>query len=155
DEIVERYDFEAHRQAGTLIDDSVAPPPMTAEAVKQRIEAERVKASAEPDRFPDGYYTEPDGRMIAMLVRTPVSFGDEKQHKELLDRVQAAVDRVGPTRLDPTMTVHYTGDLITGAEEYAAVKNDLSHVGIFGVLMILGVVFLYYLRVRTLIAMAV
>src|SRR5262249_33803927 len=81
--------------------------------------------------------------------------GEEKQQKALLDRVDAVVDRVGPTRFDPTMTVNYTGDFITGAEEYASVKNDLSHVGIAGVLMILGVVFLYYLRLRTLVAMAV
>src|SRR5262245_45783978 len=75
DDIVERYDYEVARQTGTLIDDSSAPPPMSAEAIKERIEAQKAKASAEPDRFPDGYYMEPDGRMIAILVRTPVSFG--------------------------------------------------------------------------------
>ena len=53
------------------------------------------------------------------------------------------------------MKVRYTGDFITSVEEYESVKNDLGHVGFYGVLMVLGAVMLFFLRVRTLLAMGI
>ena len=104
--------------------------------------------------FPDGYYMEPDGHMIVVLVRTPVSSGDLDRAKVFRARIDDILAKVDAKRFDPAITVMYTGDFIVGAEEYAKVKDDLSQVGVMGVVMILGVVSLFYLRLRTIAASA-
>src|SRR4029077_867852 len=47
----------------------------------------------------------------------------------------------------------YAGDLQTGISEYTSINKDVTDVGIIGGFLIVGIVFLYYLRLRTLIAM--
>src|SRR5262249_41747756 len=116
------------------------------------IEARRDKTAE--GKFPGGYYLSPEGDFIVVIVRTPVSAGDIHGTDALLAQIRAVIDRVGPARFAPDMRVSFSGNLLIGAEEYAQIKGDLTHVGVLGVGMILGVVFLFYLRVRTLLAMA-
>ena len=51
------------------------------------------------------------------------------------------------------MKVQYTGDFVTSVEEYESVKNDLGHVGFYGVLMVLGAVCSIFSALRTCCAM--
>jgi uncharacterized membrane protein YdfJ with MMPL/SSD domain len=51
------------------------------------------------------------------------------------------------------MRVGYTGDVITGQEEYDAIVSDLSHVGASGVAGVLISVLLFFLRIRTVLTM--
>lgn len=167
DELVERYEYEVQKQLGTLLDESDAPPPITAESIRQRLQKKAagsqapVAASAAagngkpgepaPDPFPDGYYMSPDRKFITLLVRTSLSGGAARQ--ELRRKVEAEVAAVGPTKLDPTMKVGYTGDLVVSAEEYDAIISDLSEVGAGGVIGVLASVLLFFLRVRTVLVM--
>lgn len=154
DQIVERYDYAIAKQLGTALDDE-APEPITAESLRKSLGAGKAQVASSGPTYPDGYYMDPDKRMIALLVRTPVSSGDLEQSTAFLATIQRIIDEVSPKRFDPTMTIGFTGDFITSAEEYSRIKNDLEHVGIVGVSMILGVVFLFYLRLRPLLAMAI
>jgi predicted RND superfamily exporter protein len=160
DEILERYEREVQKRAGLDLglddegegggDKSAKPSePITAETIREKLQARK-----EPDRFPDGYYMEPDKKLIAVLVRTPVSPGDLVRSEALLATVKDVIAKVGPERFDPAMTIGFTGNLITGMEEYSQIKGDLGQVGLIGVLMILGVVFLFYMRVRALLVLA-
>lgn len=164
DELVERYEYEVQKQLGTLLDEGDAPPPITAESIRQRLQKKAAGAQAAapapgaagtgkpaPDPFPDGYYMSPDRKFITVLVRTSLSGGAARQ--ELRRKVEAAVAEVGPTRLDPTMKVGYTGDLVVSAEEYDAIIRDLSEVGAGGVIGVLASVLLFFLRVRTVLVM--
>lgn len=155
-EVVERYDYEVTKRAGLdleLDDAPPPPPPLTEAALRERFAAKAAEAKTTSIGDVDGYYLEPGGRMITVLVRTPVSSGDLERSRALLDSIDAIVARIDLAKLDPTITVQYTGDLITSAQEYAHIKDDLGSVGLAGVLMILSVVFLFYLRLRTLVAM--
>ncbi|EYF08405.1 efflux RND transporter permease subunit [Chondromyces apiculatus] len=171
DEMTERYEYEVQKQLGTLLDDSDPPPPITAESIRQRLQQKAAAAGAasgqtapaaassttskpgEPasDAFPDGYYMSPDGKFITVIVRTSVQ--GRAPREALRRKVEAAVAEVNPTRLDPTMKVGYTGDLVISAEEYESIVNDLSEVGIGGVLGVLGSVLLFFLRLRTVLVM--
>ncbi|MCS6902327.1 MAG: MMPL family transporter, partial [Myxococcales bacterium] len=101
---------------------------------------------------PRGYYENADGTYAAVLVKTPVT-GSVKT-AEFRKKIEAVVAEVNPKRFDPTMEVHYTGGLITSAEEYNAIVHDLAHVGGLGVLGVLGSVLLFFWRVRTVLVMA-
>jgi uncharacterized protein len=151
DTILQRYDWEVTRAAGLDVDDGDAPPPISAEALKAKAQAR----SAEIDRrYPDGYYLEHDGKLIAVVVHTAVQSGDLDRSRDLVARVQAAIQRADPRRFDPAMRVDLAGDFIESLEENQQVKTDLGEVGAAGLALILGVVFCFYLRFRTLGAMA-
>lgn len=161
DAIVSRYEKEVQRQAGLdleLDDESgeTSGEPLNAQTIRAKLADKKKDAlSSMRDRFPDGYYLEADGKLIAILVKTPVSPGDIEHSSALLNTVSGVINEVDPKRFDPDMQINFSGNLITGMEEYSQIKNDLSHVGMWGVGMILGVVFIFYLRLRTLAAMSV
>lgn len=158
DKILERYEYEVQKAAGMDLgfddDEGEAPEPLTAESIKKTIEERQKEAQAAQAKYPDGYYMEPDGHLITVVMRTPVSTGDIDKASALLKTVRGVIDRVGPTRFAPDMAVNFAGSLITGMEEYSQIKGDLTEVGALGVAMILGVVFIFYIRLRTLLAMA-
>src|SRR4029078_10198993 len=94
-----------------------------------------------------------NGKLAAILVRTPLSSGDQRAF-ELEKKIRTIVDEEKPAIADPALTLGFTGNLITSAEEHRAVKSDLEHVGFWGVAGILTVVLAFFVRMRTLFAMA-
>lgn len=156
EQIVERYDWEIAKAQGTLLGEDDPPEAITAESIERRLRQRKAdKGDAKPDpntpTYPGGYYEAADGKYIALLVRTPVS--GKARVEEFKQRVRDVVASVNPQNFDATMTVGYTGDVITSAEEYDAIVSDLSHVGAAGVAGVLGSVFLYFLRLRTVLTM--
>lgn len=149
DEILERYDYEVSKASDTLLEGAEAPPPLTAESVKERLQGGKTKSDApkEGATYPRGYYENADGTYAALLVRTPVS--GSARTAEFRQKVEQVVAEVNPKSFDPGMEVLYTGGLITSAEEYNAIVNDLAHVGGLGLLGVLGSVMLFFWRVRT------
>ena len=78
---------------------------------------------------------------------------DFKKAEEAASRVSAVIERVNPRSFDPAARWGLSGDLVIGLAEYRLVNRDLTEVGALGAFMILGVVFLYYLRLRTVFSM--
>jgi uncharacterized protein len=152
DLVRERYDYEVQKRTGAALDDE-EPPKLTAESIEQRFGAKAGKADAKASQ--SGHYLSEDGRTLVVLVHTPVEPGSLEPAKRLKARIDQVESEVDPTQFDPTMQVRHTGDFITSVEEYRAVKDDLAHVGTYGVLMVLGVILLFFLRLRTLVAMGI
>jgi len=162
DEVVERYEYEVQKQAGLLLDESEAnaPPPISAASVRERLTGktpgkdgkEDVKPDPAKTQHPNGYYMSADGKFAVIVARTSLSKKIERQ--ELVHKVRAIIAEVDPKKIDSTMEVGLTGDLIISGEEYDAIVNDLNEVGIAGVLGVLLPVLLFFLRVRTVIVMA-
>ncbi len=155
DQIVERYDWEVAKADGTLVDEDKEdePPPITADSVEKELKGVNDKPSAAdpPKADNGGYYEAPDGTYAAILIRTPVS--GRSGVSELLSRVKNTVAAVNPEHFEPTLRIEYSGDVITSQEEYDAIIRDLSQVGALGVLGVLVSVFVFFLRVRTVLTM--
>ncbi len=151
DRIIERYDWEVAKQQGALLDEEDEPPPITAESIEKELAARTPAAPSSGPTFPNGYYENPEGSLAAILIRTPV--GGKEKTAELRRKVEAVVAKVDPKRFEPTMIVQYTGDLVTGAEEYERITSDLSHVGVGGVAGVLAIVYLYFNRIRVVMTM--
>ncbi|MEB2313844.1 MAG: MMPL family transporter [Sorangiineae bacterium] len=156
DDVIARYDYEVGKKTGFDLeldeDDDAAPAPITAESLEKRF-AKKVAEAKRATPGVDGYYIGEGGHLAAILVRTPLGSGDPKAF-ELKEKIREIVAKVAPERWDPSLEVEFTGNLVTSAEEHAAVTGDLAHVGMWGVGLILGIVFLYFLRFRTLITMS-
>ena len=152
-EIRERYDYEVQKRAGGDLELDEPPPPINAQTLKERFgqSADELEQKGRGS----GYYIGEDGKMLAILIRTPVEPGSIEPAHRLRAKIDQVVADVQPTSFDPRMTIRYTGDFVTSVEEYESVKNDLGHVGFYGVLMVLGAVMLFFLRFRTLLAMGV
>jgi predicted RND superfamily exporter protein len=149
DDIDARFTWEVNKATDALLDDSEPPPAIDAEKVKQTFGIKGQDA----ERYPDGYYQAKDGKMLVIAVRSKISSTDFKDGTEAIRRVREVVERVNPASFDPQMTWSFGGDLKSGTTEYGAVLKDTTDVGLLGSALITGVFFLYYLRVRTLIAM--
>src|SRR5690606_29107338 len=144
DDVEERYDYEVQKAAGTALDfEDDAPPDLSAEALKKRFER-KVKEAEKKTPGTDGYYIGEEGKLGAILVRTPLSSGSQDAY-ELRRRIESQVAEINPTSWDPQLEVNFAGNLITSSEEQKAITDDLISVGGWGAGLILGVVFLFFL----------
>jgi len=150
DDIEERYAYEVNKATGNLLDEDDPPPPLDAENIKKRF---RLGDEASADRFPDGYYQSKDGKTLVVAIRSKVIGSDFSRGTEALRRIREAVEGLDPRSFHPEIRYAFGGDLQTAISEYKAINEDLTDVGFFGAALIAGVVFLYYLRLRTLFAM--
>jgi hypothetical protein len=148
--ILARYTYEVDKARGTLIDDE-PPPPLD----PRKIRGDLGLADDDVQHFPDGYYQSQDGKVVVVAIRSKVIGSDFVAGTEALRRVRAVVERVNPASFDGGITWGFAGDLQTGISEYTSINKDLTEVGVFGAVMIAAVVFLYYLRFRTLFAMLI
>lgn len=154
DDLQARWDHEVSKKLGTnLLDEAEEPEPI---AVEERLRELAGDKADLVERYPDGYYQSKDGKALVVAVRTAIPAGELDGAKEAMARVESVVREVQATaRQFEGVRVGYAGDLVTGMEEYDAVKEDLLHVGALGLGLVLGAVFLYYLRVRTLLALGI
>ena len=149
DEVLARYDYEVSKAQGILIEENgPVPAPISAASIKKRLRGGKEEDPNKKDPYPDGYYISPNEDLAAVLVRTPI--GGKKKTEELRAKVGAAVAAAAP---GAGIEVHYTGGLITGAEDFNAIVSDLLGVGVGGIIGVLAVVLVFFLRVRTVIAM--
>ncbi|MGK3994192.1 efflux RND transporter permease subunit [Sorangium sp. So ce1024] len=151
DDIEARYAYEVNKATGALLDDDEPPPALDARSIEQSLGLSGIDAG----RYPDGYYQSKDGKTVVVAIRSKVLGSDFAAGSEALRRVREVVERVRPASFDPGITYGLSGDLATGIAEYAAINDDLTDVGVAGAVLIAAVVFLYYLRVRTLVAMLI
>ena len=150
---LEAYDERVQRAVGLgLAIDSEASEGEAFTSLNDELDSQVAKArKAQPGV--DGYYIgDAKGQLAAILVHTPLGSFDPRAN-ELRRRIEAIVSQLGPAHFAADMRVHFTGDLITGAEAQDAVIHDLVYVGEWGVGLVLGVVFLYFLSFRVLIGM--
>jgi hypothetical protein len=152
DDVVAEYDARVQKAMGLDIVEDDAPADLDFGSLDRELTAE---ADKEKKKQPgvDGYYigasTPP---LAAVLLRTPLD-GLSAEAFALRRRIEQVIQEVDPGRFDPRIHIGFTGNLITGAEEQRAVVRDLAHVGVWGVGLVLGVVFLFFLRVRVLVGM--
>ncbi len=144
-----RYDYEVNKAAGNLLDDAEPAPPLDAAEIEKRFGKEGVDTG----RFPDGYYQSKDGRVLVVAIRSKVLGTNLEKGREALRRVEGVIAAEKLGSYAPAIHYGLAGDLYSGVAEITAVNTDLTQVGITGICLIAAVVFLYYLRFRTLMAM--
>lgn len=152
-EVEDRYAYEVGQRSGLQLGLEEGPPPaIDPESLRTRL---GVKIDQET-RFPaGGYYQSADGKTAVIVIRSGVVGADFQKAEEAVTRVSAVVERVNPRAFDPSVRWGLSGDLPIGLAEFRLVSRDLTAVGILGTVLILGVVFLYYLRLRMVALMGV
>jgi predicted exporter len=103
------------------------------------------------DHFPDGYYQSAGALVVALY--TGIRPGDLPGAQSALGSIQREVDKIRTSAEYAGVKVGYAGDLVTGLGEYGAVRDDLVNVGAIGVSLVLGVILLYFMRLRSLLVL--
>ena len=150
EKIIARYDWEVGHKMDTLLDDD-EPEPITAQSVRGTFQKSLDKAK---DATPgaDGYYIGENGRLAVILIRTPLRAMDQRAF-DLEARVERLIEAGHYRSVDPQFKHGFTGNLVTSAEEYRDITRDLTEVGIAGGVLVLLVVYLFFFRVRALLAL--
>ena len=153
DDVEARYAYEVGKETGLQLGlEEAPPPPIAPDTVKSKL---GVKAEDERRFPPDGRYQSADGKKAVVVIRSGVVGADFQKAEEAVARVSEVVKRVNPASFDPAAKWDLSGDLLIGLAEYRLINRDLTEVGLAGTVLILGIVFLYYLRIRTVISMGI
>lgn len=152
-EIRERIEERYQRAIFGSIDDDEPLEPISKESIQREFEREAPKGPKGP-AYRDGYYLNQEGTRLVVLTRTPVASGDLEHSKQLQAMVRKVISDVNPATYDPSIQVGLAGDVVTSAEQYGVVKDDLTTVGMLGVSMILLIDFLFFLKFRAVATMA-
>lgn len=112
------------------------------------IEAHYSSGPASIDRFRNGYFQTPDGKLLALLVRPPRTSTGYKANLELLARVRAEVKALNPQSYDATLVVGYDGEVAALVEEQQALREDLVTSGLVVIAGVTGVLWLFFRRWR-------
>lgn len=148
DRIEERYQREIF---GSIDDEPLEP--ITRESLEKDFSKDAPKQPKVPP-YRDGYYMNTEGTRLIILARTPVASGDLVRSRQLQAMVNGAIAEVNPATFHPSIRTGLCGDVVTSAEQYGVVKNDLTAVGIIGVSLIILIDFLFFLRLRAVLTMA-
>ena len=179
DDVFRRWDYEVAKEQDQLLDDN--GPPVTMDDIERRFkkkaeekagntrdddgkgdpnkkDADKKEANTkeeEPDKR-DGYYERKDGTALVVIARSPIPGGDLEKTGPALAKIRAAVAKVQATRPE-LAAIHagYAGDMPTGFIEYESIRDDLLSVGASGIVLVLGAVMLYFMRLRALFVMGV
>jgi uncharacterized protein len=148
DDIQARFEYEVTKQLGTQLDDE-PPPAIDAAVIEQRFG----KAQSQAQRYPDGYYESQDGKVNVVAIRSKILGSDLERGTIAIARVRETIERANLASFHPSIQYGLAGDLYSGTTEVAAIHRDLTQVGYIGVALIIGIVFVYYLRIRTVFTM--
>lgn len=151
DDVEARWSWEVARETGALLDDDEPPPELTPSGLEQRF-ASRLGA-AELERFPGGYFAAKDGSALVVAVAASVGSGELERMREALTLIEGEASALARSEY-PELKLSYAGDLVTGLAEYGAVVDDLLSVGVLGVGLVVVVLFLFFWRVRALVALS-
>ncbi len=151
-DVDDRWDREVAKQTGTSLDDDEPQPQSKGnDTLRERL---RGAGSDAIDRYPDGYYQRKDGKALVVVVRSPVASGDLARTRDVVGRVRATAVALAKTRPEyARLKIGFAGDMVSSLEEYGAVRADLLGVGGTGLVLVLGAILLYFMRVRSLVVL--
>lgn len=133
-------------------DGAGVPAPLSSDEIEKRLR-DKLRGAAS---YPDGYYlaTTPTGWAQVVATKAAVATGDLRLARETLHRVQAVVDAtLSELGVAGQVKAGYSGDLVTGMAEYDLVVRDIVDVGVVGIVLVLGVMLLFFRTPRALVAL--
>ena len=99
----------------------------------------------------DGYYGGEWGNLFVMLIRPYGESLGVEGSKSLIANVKSTVASLNPASYDPQLEVGYCGNVVSTVEEYFTLRDDIFKTALLCLLLVGGVIILYFLRIRAVI----
>jgi len=96
----------------------------------------------------ENYYGGEDGRFLILMIRPQGATLAVDKARDLISKVKGIVGSLNPASYDPAMGVGYCGNIVTTVEEYDTLKHDMISTAGLCILLVCGVIVLYFLRLR-------
>ncbi|MDB4931929.1 MAG: exporters of the superfamily [Myxococcaceae bacterium] len=140
-------------------DRPAAAPSTTAAAAPAEPEPAHVSEAARPfhhfraqlrtrtrevDQYPTGYFRNPEGTLYAIVLRSPATGTGDSTGDQLMTRVNRIVRDVHPERFHPRAQVGLGGDIPSAVAERDALKEEAIKTSGLAVVLILGVIVLFF-----------
>lgn len=150
DALQQRIDYEkAH--ANPLIVDLLDEKPPDPRAVVQRLQHQAKQGEAKMEKYPDGFYMNPERNLLALFVRSDLGGGDFGGSAALIRHVEAQVKALDPHRYGKDLSVAYAGDMVVAREEQNAIAHELITATAVTVVLVLLSIFLFFRRGRAIV----
>jgi uncharacterized protein len=118
--LIESFDDDEPPKPGT-------PPPVGTKNLGLDEDEARWKAKTQKfDDFPSGYFTTPEGNMMAVRIIAGSKGLGDAAGDSLLQRVRTIVDTINPKALHPQMEVGFAGDIANAVEEKDSLMSDAA-----------------------------
>jgi predicted RND superfamily exporter protein len=106
-------------------------------------------------RFPGGYYATPDEKIRVVLIQLPGKASGVKAAHALREEVDRALERATPSAFDPEMKLLFSGGVQNLLEEHAALIADLELSTIVVMILVTGILLVFFRAIRATLALMV
>lgn len=120
------------------------------EDLKQRY----IKFLSKYDTYIDGYYTDASGKLFAILIKPRYSPTNIHETKKFVEKIKGLIEMLNPKSYHHTMHVGLAGNYAITLEEYEAIKRDIFSTFGLCVVLIAGIIFLFFRSFRVLIILS-
>lgn len=97
----------------------------------------------------DSYYGGEWGHLLIMLIRPYGASLSVENARTLVKTVEDTANSLDPVSYNPYMKISFCGDVKSTIEEYDTMLKDISSTAILCILLIALVIFLFFLKIRT------
>jgi predicted RND superfamily exporter protein len=104
---------------------------------------------------PNGFFVNPDGRSVTIIVRPNGSALSVKEARELLNQLRAVADRFTSELEADHLQVSYGGTFPILVAEYEAILNDVRSTALLVVSLVLGSLLLFFRDLRSTLALGI
>lgn len=107
------------------------------------------------ETYIDGYYTGEGGKLFAIFIKPKYTPTDISKSRWFIKRVEGIIEELNPPSYHDSMKVGLAGNYKIAVEEYDAVRRDIAKTFLLCVVLVGGVVFLFFRSFRVLILLTV
>jgi predicted RND superfamily exporter protein len=120
---------------------------------KKELTSEELSKDLDPDfkaylRYRDAYLSAKEGKIMVISIRPSGSSLGIDESQKLVNQIEGMIQDLNPKSYQPEMKVNLTGSVKTSIAEFQTIREDIMGTAILLVLLILGILFLFFWSLR-------
>ncbi len=144
DRLKRKIDYEKLKRTQLYIDFGDEEPTFDVSDIEKKY---KEKAGTYLD-YKDGYFTTPDASIAAIILKPRAGATNVAFAEKLLSETEALIKELNPASYDPNLKYTFGGRYQKMIVEYKSLIGDILKTTILCMILVGGVVFLYYRRIK-------
>lgn len=144
DRLKRKIDYEKLKRTQLYIEFGDEEPSFDVSDIESKY---KKKAGAYLD-YKDGYFTLPDGTLAAIILKPREGATNIEFAEKLMGKIRGIIEGMNPASYDPNLKFTFGGRYQKTVTEYKSLIGDIVKTTVLCILMVGGIVFLFYRRVK-------